>query len=164
MAIPTSLPARIGYQVLANLRADATLAAAFPTIEAYQHAEIPELHFGGAGLPVLGVILDSVRLTFERMQLMETRLLLVTIERPVNRTVEDVWAKTDRVWHIMNVLFAERGVIRDPEDADAQITQALERYEVGQLAGSLPRDKNLLVTPIYVTFTSDYRQSLELIT
>jgi len=148
--MPRSLTGRIALAARDQLRSSPELTERLVEIEVYEHEELFEST--SIQVPSLALILDTYRLDFsEGLRMEATTLLMVLIHAPIERGVSSVFWRPDTVELLFEVLYQEGGALRDPEDPDAYLTQAIERFQQLSLAGRLKPSGSLL-TPIRVEY------------
>ena len=154
---PTSLEGRIAWSVLMLLQNDADVTRRLKTLDVFEHEELFE-HHSKIQLPALAVILDSMRLDATQSPLLQwTGVLLVLLHRPAERP-GGIWMRPNLIGRIFEVLYQENGVLRDPEDANRCLTEALTRFDRIGFMGRL-EPSGFLATALRVEFASNWNEA-----
>jgi len=152
-----SIDARIAESVLRMLGDDADLSNYFRWITAF---ELEQLLLSSYEVPALGVIIEATEETRKGTTTeLTTHLLLPIITDPVPSGTDSlgVWTRSSVVEAVKRVLMVHKGAIRDYQDPERWIAQALttfNRLPIGTLHGGAH-----IVTPLRAAFYTDIHQA-----
>ncbi len=152
-----SIDARIAESVLRMLRDDVDLSNYFRGIAAF---ELEQLLLSSYEVPALGVIIEATEETRSgTTSELATQLLLPIITQPIPTGTDSpaVWTRSCVVEAVKRTLMVHNGAIRDYEDPERWIAQALTRF--ARLPIGTLHEGAHIVTPLRVTFYTDIYQA-----